>query len=133
MLLADTSAWIEYLRATGSVCHERLRVAIEHGDPIATMGTVLMEVLAGAADERHANQLTRLLSSCATYVPLEEPNDHEAAAALYRAGRTGGVTVRRSADCLIAAVAIRVRATVLHRDADFDAIAQNSPLVVTSG
>ncbi|MEJ7714841.1 MAG: hypothetical protein WKF40_03660 [Thermoleophilaceae bacterium] len=26
------------------------------------MGTVLMEVLAGAADERHATQLARLLS-----------------------------------------------------------------------
>ncbi len=131
MILADTSAWIEYLRATGSPCHERLRAAIERGDPLATTGTVLLEVLAGATDEHHAAQLTRLLSSWCTYVPLDEPGDHEAAAALYRASRSRGATVRRSAGCLIAAVAIRIYASVLHQDADFDALALHTSLNVT--
>lgn len=76
----------------------------------------------GARDERQARDLSRLLDRC-RFLPLEEPSDHEAAAAIFRACRRQGTTIRRVPDCLIAAVAIRTRASLLHRDADFDAIA----------
>lgn len=39
--------------------------------------------------------------------------------------------MRRSAGCLIAAVAIRIDASVLHQDADFDALALHTSLNVT--
>ncbi|MFN8233487.1 MAG: PIN domain-containing protein, partial [Actinomycetota bacterium] len=47
MILADTSAWIEYLRGTGSRTHRALRRAIDSGDVVITE-PVVMEVLAGA-------------------------------------------------------------------------------------
>jgi predicted nucleic acid-binding protein len=82
----------------------------------------------GNADDRHARELRRLLGRC-TFLRLEERPDHEAAASLYRACRRGGRTVRKLPDCLIAAVAIRTGAQLLHRDSDFDAIARHSLLV----
>ncbi len=88
----------------------------------------MLEVLAGARDERQARDLRRLLYRC-TLLRLEEPSDHEAAAALYRACRRGGRTIRRLPDCLIAAVAIRSGSELLHQDSDFEAIALHSPLM----
>lgn len=88
-----------------------------------------MELLAGAArPERHA-RLRRLLYR---YEPLllNGLPDYEAAAELYRRCRRAGETVRKMNDCLIAAVAIRNDASVLHRDADFDTLARHTPLRV---
>ncbi len=127
MILVDSSAWIEFQRATGSPTDRRLTAAVKANEQLATTGIVILEVLAGARSERHAQDLRRLLGRC-TFLPLEEPSDHEAAAALYRACRREGKTIRRLPDCLIAAVAIRTGAQLLHQDADFDAIADRAPL-----
>jgi predicted nucleic acid-binding protein len=127
VILVDSSAWIEYQRATGSPADLRVNRAIETDEPLETTGLVLLEVLSGAHDESHARDLRRLLDRC-RFLPLEEPSDHEAAAALYRACRRQGTTIRRLPDCLIATVAMRTNTTLLHRDADFDAIARHGPL-----
>lgn len=129
MILPDSSAWIEVQRATCSPVDSRLTAAIETGEPLATMGLVMLEVLAGARDERQARDLRRMLYRC-TFLRLHEPPDHEAAAALYRTCRRGGRTIRRLPDCLIAAVAIRAGAQLLHQDGDFDAIALHAPLEI---
>ena len=129
MILADTSAWIEFRRATESAVHLRLRIAVETGEALGTTGVVVMELLAGARDEQDAEAMRRLLARC-RFLPLEEPSDDEVAASIYRACRLEGKTVRRMTDCLIAAVAIRCGARLLHRDADFDAIARHSALVL---
>ncbi len=91
----------------------------------------MLELLAGARDEQHAGDLRRLLARC-RFLRLEEPSDHEVAASLYRACRREGTTIRRLPDCLIAAVAIRAGAALLHRDADFDAIARHAPLAIAA-
>ena len=127
MILVDSSAWIEFQRATGSPADRRLTRAIEDDEPLATTGIVVLEILAGARDERHAAELRRLLDRC-RFLPLEEPSDEEAAAELYRACRRAGVTVRRLPDCLIAAVAMRHGVELLHCDADFETIATQAPL-----
>src|SRR5207247_3898179 len=80
VILADSSAWIEFLRATGSPEHLRVRRAIDDGEPLATTGLVVFEVLAGAQDEAHEQQLHRLLAPY-ELLPLEEPVDQAAAAA----------------------------------------------------
>ena len=127
MILVDTSVWIEYQHATGSRADLRLTRAIETDEPLATTGLVLLELLAGARDEQHARDLRRLLDRC-SFLPLEEPSDHEAAAALYRSCRRQGSTVRRLPDCLIATVAMRTETPLLHQDADFETIARHAPL-----
>ena len=126
MILIDTSAWIEFLRDTGTpVC-----VAVDRllDSDIAICDAISMEVLAGARDERHLVRLRGLLAR-ATVVPLTAA-DYDEAAALYRVCRRKGETVRRLIDCLIAAVAIRVDAALLHSDADFNALARHTELNV---
>jgi hypothetical protein len=129
VILVDTSAWIEYLRGTGSQADARLSRALADDEPLATTGIVLLELLCGARDETRARDLRRLLDRC-RFLPMEEPSDHEAAAALYRACRRQGTTIRRLPDCLIAAVAIRAQVPLLHQDGDFDALAGHVPLTL---
>jgi len=126
LILVDTSAWVEYLRDTGSpVC---VRVDDLLDGTIATCDPVGMEVLAGARDENHLDHLRRLLAR-ASVIPTE-PVDYEAAAAFYRVCRRRGETVRKLIDCLIAAVAIRADVAVLHADADFDVLTRYTTLRV---
>ena len=98
---------------------------------IATCDVVRMEVLAGTRGEQHLQRLRRLLARAST-LPTELV-DYDAAAALYRTCRQRGHTVRKLIDCLIAAVAIRGNVPVLHRDADFDILAQHTPLQADAG
>jgi predicted nucleic acid-binding protein len=126
MILVDTSAWVEFLRDTGSpVC---LRVDGLLGEEIATCHPIRMEVLAGARDEQHLEGLRGLLARAS--VLETSPTDYETAAALYRTCRRHGETVRKLIDCLIAAHAIRERVAVLHADADFDRLASCTALRV---
>ena len=122
MILVDTSAWIEFLRDTGSeVC-----VAVDRllDADLAICDAVSMEVLAGARNERHLIRLRGLLAR-ATMLPTT-PADYDAAASMYRSCRARGETVRKLIDCLIGAVAIRAGAEILHADVDFSALARHT-------
>ena len=124
MILIDTSAWVEFLRDTGSLVCERVEAALD-GD-ITTCDPIRMEVLAGARDEGHLVGLRRLLAR-ASVLPTDAV-DYEEAATLYRLCRRRGETVRSLTDCLIAAVAIRADAAVLHYDRDFTGLARHTAL-----
>ena len=50
------------------------------------------------------------------------------AAEIYRQGRGKGYTIRSSADCLIAAIAIQNDVPIWHRDRDYTAIAKFTSL-----
>lgn len=127
MILVDSSAWVEFLRATGSAAHLRVRGALQEGADLACTDIVVMEILAGARDEADQARLRRLLYG-REFLAVEGPADYERAAELYRACRAGGETPRKLSDCLIAAVAIRNEAELLCEDVDFLAIARHSPL-----
>ena len=60
---------------------------------------------------------------------MEESHFLEAAE-LYRSAQGRRLTVRSSADCLIAACALRHDMAVLHRDRDYGLLAEGSPLSV---
>ncbi len=127
-LLADSSAWVEYLRKTGSPTHLRLRAAFAgKGVEVATTNVVVMEVLAGARDDAERDELRQMLYGC-SFLMVNGPADYEQAAEIHRACRRGGETVRRLTDCLIAAVAIRNEAELLQCDADYETIARHTAL-----
>jgi len=63
-------------------------------------------------------------------LPLEPLIDFRSAATLYRDAKQFGHTVRSLVDCLVAAVALRHDATVVHLDRDFELLALVSPLRV---
>jgi predicted nucleic acid-binding protein len=127
MILIDTSAWVEFLRSTGSAVNLRVRAELESGTELAWTDPIAMEILAGARDDADRDRLRRLLYGL-EFLGVEGPADYEAAAELYRACRRRGETPRKLTDCLIAAVAIRNEVELLCEDADFDAIARHAPL-----
>jgi predicted nucleic acid-binding protein len=124
MILVDTSAWIEFLRDSASPVCERVEEVLAYD--IAVADPIRMEVLAGARNEQHLIQLIRLLARGA--VLHTRPIDYDQAAILYRQCRTNGETVRKLIDCLIAAVAIRNDAVILHQDTDFEVLARHTAL-----
>jgi predicted nucleic acid-binding protein len=131
VILIDTSAWVEYFRATGSPAAVRVRrLLAEHMTEVAMCEPVAMEILAGASEATYV-RLERLVNGLPT-LAFDVTADFRNAAGIYRAARRGGRTIRSLNDCLIAAVAIRHQADVLHRGADFDVIASIAPLVSTS-
>lgn len=127
MILVDSSAWVEFLRATGSPAHLGLRAALQEEVELASTDVVVMEILAGARDEADRERLRRLLYGL-EFLAVDGPADYERAAELYRLCRGRGETPRKLTDCLIAAVAIRNDAELLCADADFLAIARHAPL-----
>lgn len=122
MILADTSAWVEYDRATDSAVDRRLSELIAADGPVATSEPVVMEVLAGARDDRREADLRRLLLRF-PLLSFDAVADFEGAVRIYRRCRAAGVTPRGMVDCMIAAVAWRRAATLLAHDADLDRVA----------
>lgn len=123
MILADTSAWVEYDRATGSAVDRRLTELIAGEEPLAVTEPVVMEVLAGARSGRRAADLRRLLLRF-ELLHYDATGDFDAAARIYRRCRHAGVTPRGLIDCMIAAVAWRRGAALLARDTDLDRVAR---------
>ena len=78
MILVDTSAWVEFLRDTGSPVCTRVDEFLD--GEIATCDPIRMEVLAGARDESHLNDLRRLLARASVNDLVS--GDYEDAAAL---------------------------------------------------
>ncbi len=127
MIVVDTSAWVEFLRKTGSAVHIRLRRLIEEGEELAVTEVVVMEVLAGARSSEHAVQLrARLLAF--PLLRLRSLEGFDAAATLYRNCRAAGETVRELSDCLVAVPTIEAGATLLQADRDFEILARHTPL-----
>jgi predicted nucleic acid-binding protein len=123
VILADTSAWVEYDRATGSSVDDRLTELISTGGPLMVTEPVIMEVLAGARSDARERDLRRLLLRPGL-LPFEAATDFDAATRIYRRCRRLGVTPRGMIDCMIAAVAWRRGAALLSHDVDLDRVAQ---------
>lgn len=123
MILADTSAWVEYDRATGSAVDQRLTRLIEADGPLSVTAPVVMEVLAGARSDAREADLRRLLLRF-DMVPFDPVVDFDAAVRIYRRCRRAGVTPRGMVDCMIASVAWRRGAALLAYDADLDRVAR---------
>lgn len=126
MILVDSSAWIEFLRRTGSATNRKL-ASLLGVEQLAWTDMVALELLAGARDDVDRDRLRRLIHSQAL-LPVEGPDDYETAAELYRVCRRGGDTPRGLVDCLIAVVAMRNDAELLAAAADFGLIARHAPL-----
>jgi hypothetical protein len=123
VILADTSAWVEYDRATGSAVDLRLSALIAADGPVAVTEPIVMEVVAGARSDERETDLRRLLLRF-QLLGFDAAVDFEGAARIYRRCRAAGVTPRGMVDCMIAAVAWRRDATLLAHDADMDRVAR---------
>jgi predicted nucleic acid-binding protein len=127
VILADTSAWVEFDRATGSAVDQQLTELISTNGQLAVTEPIIAEVAAGARTDERETALRRLLAR-ARLLPFDSVADFDGAVTVYRRCRQAGVTPRGLVDCMIAAVALRNGAPVLAHDADLARIAGVVPL-----
>jgi predicted nucleic acid-binding protein len=132
MILIDTSVWIEFFRGTGSAATvEARRLLAERDDEMAMCEPIAMEILSGATDDNTYAKLEQLANGLPSLI-VDPATDFRAATAIYRAAWRTGRTIRSINDCLIAGLAIRRGAELVHREADFDVIAHITDLAATS-
>lgn len=121
-LLTDSSAWVEFLRASGSPTDLRIRDLID-SDRLAVTEPVIMEICAGAKRDARERDLRSLLLRY-HLLNFDSRIDFNLAVRVYRDCRKVGITPRGLIDCMIAAVAMRHHAHLLTCDRDLANIAR---------
>lgn len=127
LTLLDTSAWVEYLRDTGSATCERVDSMLADGDPIASCDIVIMELLSGTRSKKEWDAIWALMNRI-RLLPVRPLFDYQMGASLYKLCRRNGFTPSNSADIMVAAVAIGKDVPVLAATEDFNRIAAISRL-----
>lgn len=127
MIVADTSVWIDWFRDADVDHVDELQRLIDARRPVALTDVILTEVLQGLRSDDDVARVEQRLESF-DVLRLVDLDDFRRAAALYRAARRGGATIRRTLDCLIASVCVREEVPILHADADFNRLAQHTDL-----
>jgi predicted nucleic acid-binding protein len=129
MTLVDSSVLIDFFSKRPPTDQTAaLKRLLRSREEICVCGIILTEILQGIRSDREFRIVRDLLSDF-TSLPIADAT-FRAAAELYRALRKKGVTIRKTNDCIIAAVAIEHRVPLLHSDRDFELIAAHSPLKV---
>jgi hypothetical protein len=126
-MIADTSAWIEMLRATGSPVANRLQQLLRKGQMLLMPDVVYHEVLQGCANAQQFMRLQAQLDLVPAFAPDDPRETARQAAILYARCRWQGITIRSPNHCLIAACAVEADEPLLHADRDFERIAEVEP------
>lgn len=122
MIIVDTSVWIDFFHGKDSPEIHALERILAAGEDICVCGVILTEVLQGIHEDRdYRETLSRF--EFFLFLPMNQRTFIKAAE-LYRILRHKGITIRNTVDCMIAAVAIEHDIPLLHKDRDFNAIAE---------
>ena len=130
MILVDTSVWIDFFAGRDLQHVSALEQSIIENEDLALCGIIMTEILQGIADDAAHRRVQRYLGPL-IMLPMPE-TVFVRAAAIYRALRKKGITIRKSNDCIIAATALEHRCQLLHNDRDFTPIAEHFPLKVVN-
>ena len=128
-MIVDTSVWIDFFAGRDTWQVAALVRELEDEQPVGLTDVVYTEILQGIKNDATLIAVERQLLAL-DVVRLEGLDDFRNAAQLYRTARRQGLTICRTADCLIATVCIREDRPLLHDDVDFTRLAEVSPLRV---
>lgn len=117
MVLVDTTVWIDFFSANHKPHVEALEKLIADREDICLCGVILTEILQGIRDDAEFKKTRDLLANL-VFLPMPYFL-YLRSAEIYRALRRKGITIRKSVDCMIAAVAIEHETPLLHNDNDF--------------
>lgn len=128
MITVDSSVWVSHLRGLRTPSVVRLETLIRH-EPIVVGDLVLLELLQGTRDDRHAERIERALRRFEVVRMLDD-GIAVRAAENFRRLRALGVTVRRTTDLIIGTWCIAHGCRLLHDDRDFRPMADHLGLQV---
>jgi len=118
MIVVDSSVWVDYFNGRATAETDRLD-ALLGTEPIAIGDLILAEVLQGFRDERDAQRAEELLTRLVVFEMLGARRAIIAAHS-YRMLRRRGITIRKTADVIIASFCIAEGHHLLASDRDFD-------------
>tara|TARA_X000000950_G_scaffold192347_1_gene232087 strand:- start:32 stop:433 length:402 start_codon:yes stop_codon:yes gene_type:complete len=117
VIFVDTSVWIDYFNGNDTAATDRLDTALQ--DEAVVIGDlVLLEILQGFRREADYQQAKLLLEHLAIYDLLGRDAVEEYAR-YFRILRKRGITIRKTADVIIAGFCIVNRIPLLFEDKDF--------------
>ncbi|RFF31606.1 type II toxin-antitoxin system VapC family toxin [Wenzhouxiangella sediminis] len=118
MILVDTSVWIDYLNGVENPHTDALDAGIVDG--IVAMGDLIfLEILQGIRDDREY-ELTRRSLETLDHYELFGHAMVGMCAENFRALRKRGITIRKTADVIIASFCIEHQMPLLFTDRDFE-------------
>lgn len=123
--IVDTSVWVDVFRDGSGRRRQQLEAVVDPDDVLLTAFSEL-ELLQGCRDESEWSLLASYLETQEFVEPRR--STWALAARIFFDLRRTGRTVRSPIDCCIAQVAIDSRTLLLHRDRDFEVIAEIRPL-----
>jgi predicted nucleic acid-binding protein len=129
MILVDSTVWIDFFRGVDSVFRMKLHELIAQEEDVCLTAIHLTEILQGIKNDLEFERTKRYLLWF-PIIPLQNLETHIHAAKIFRICRRSGHTVRKTVDCLIAAMAIEQDLILFHNDRDFDRIAACTSLKV---
>ena len=129
MILADTSVWVDFFRGVNSPQRRILHKLIEEEEDISITGIILTEILQGIKLDKNFETIKDYLLEFHIH-RARSIDTYLEAARIYRECRKRGRTVRKTVDCIIAAICIENDLTLLHKDRDFDLIAACTKLML---
>jgi predicted nucleic acid-binding protein len=129
MILIDSSVWIAFFNGSGGKAVSALETLIYDEEDVYLSEYILTEVLQGFRKDGEYEAARRCLLRF-PIARLRDTGSYLEAAQIYRLCRRQGITIRKTADCLIARAAMENDLSLLHQDSDFDRIASVCPLKI---
>lgn len=117
MILVDTSVWIDYFNGHDTAETGKLD-ALLGNEPLGIGDLILTEILQGFRSDADFRKAKELLTSLTIFEMLGVDNAIRSAEH-YRELRKRGVTVRKTADVIIATFCIVENHSLLYSDRDF--------------
>ncbi|HMV44761.1 MAG TPA: PIN domain-containing protein [Leptospiraceae bacterium] len=124
MYLIDTSVWIESLKKDSNLNIQRHFKVKE----IFICLPVYQEILQGIREDSVFWAVKKALDHSQFLEETLTKETFEEAISIYRQARKKGITIRSTVDCIIASIAIRNHATIIHKDRDYSEISKFTAL-----
>ena len=130
MIVVDSSVWIARFRGVANTAADKFEEIEEaEADEILVGDLVMLELLQGARSDAHAAFIEQQLREFRVEAMLDA-GLAAIAARNFQFLRGRGVTLRKTADLIIATFCIERGHALLHDDRDFDAVARHLPLAI---
>lgn len=125
-ILVDSSVWIDFFSGTETPQTLKLEGSIQGREDICICGFIITEVLQGFITQSDHDSAKNDFDNL---IYLEDDRStFELSATIYREVRRQGFTIRKTIDCLIAAMVVQSGVNFLQSDRDFVYIDKHYPL-----
>jgi predicted nucleic acid-binding protein len=117
MVIADTSAWVDFFRGLDAPHVKSLEIALI-SDRLYIGDLIITELLQGVRNDKGAKEILEIISKLTVVNMVSESLAYKSAEN-YRFLRSKGKTVRKTIDMLIGTYCIENGMALIHKDSDF--------------